>query len=250
MNTYSRFSSKAERYARYRPDYAPEAIRLILDVVHLSPSSTVADIGSGTGILTRHFLEHAESVYAVEPNQEMRQYAEHALGSQPAFHSLVAKAEAIPLPDHSLDLISVGQALHWFEPQAVRQEFLRLLKPGGWLAILFISYDETELTKALQRLQTPEYGWQSRKSGRPEEMSKDFYYGNAQYIGCRFANPRSETWESFFGEIISSSYAPDPDHPQFARYEKAAREIFTDFQTGGMITIPFATEIYLGQVTK
>jgi ubiquinone/menaquinone biosynthesis C-methylase UbiE len=114
------FSSKAEKYARFRWDYAPLAVRTIFDIAHLSNESIVADIGAGTGILTKHFVGKVKLIYAIEPNLEMRRLAENQLGQFPSWRTIAGIAESTTLPDHCVDMITVAQAIHWFDPQQTR----------------------------------------------------------------------------------------------------------------------------------
>lgn len=113
-DTFTRFASKSENYAKHRPDYAPEAIQAIIEHTKLIPASVIADVGSGTGIMTRHFVESANSVYPVEPNPEMQQMAEIELGKRPNFHSINGNSEGTTLREASIDLITVGQASRSF----------------------------------------------------------------------------------------------------------------------------------------
>jgi SAM-dependent methyltransferase len=240
MDPTRRFASKAEKYARYRWDYNPRAIQLILDTTRISRTATVADIGAGTGMLARHFLGQAERVYAVEPNLEMRLWADQALGHIPGFVSINGRAEATTLADHCTDLIVVGQALHWFDPEAAWREFQRILNPGGWLAVLWNSGDDPALKSALQAISTPD--------GRPPAQPIGFYYGG-DFIQQAFPLSQSQTWEIFFGALCSDSHAPDEAHPCFARFEAAARGVFEQFCVGDQATITCVTELFLGQMS-
>ncbi len=134
MDPSNIYSSKAIDYARYRLQYAPEAIDAVAELTHITPEWVVADIGSGTGILSQAFLRLGCRVCAVEPNAAMRREAECMLNGNPLFQSLAGTAESVPLPDASVDLITVGQAVHWFDSYRSRQEFDRILKPNGWMA--------------------------------------------------------------------------------------------------------------------
>jgi ubiquinone/menaquinone biosynthesis C-methylase UbiE len=96
VDTKTAYSSKAEKYARYRWDYSPLAIQAVFDSAHITRASSIADIGAGTGILTRHFVGRAGRVWAIEPNAEMRQMAEKCIGQPHAEHTtwLLFTAEA------------------------------------------------------------------------------------------------------------------------------------------------------------
>ena len=128
-----RFSDRVENYIRYRPGYPAELIAILQTKTGLNPQSIVADVGSGTGISTAVLLPYAGQVLAVEPNESMRRAAETLLAAKPNFRSVNAAAESTTLADASVDMITVGQAFHWFEPTKTRREFARILKPGGWV---------------------------------------------------------------------------------------------------------------------
>src|SRR5579863_1705779 len=132
-----RFSSRVENYVRYRPGYPPEVLELLKNECGLTPDSTVADIASGTGIFTRILAENGNRVFGVEPNDEMRRAGERLLESYSGFTSIAGTAEATTLQDHSVDIVTAAQAAHWFDREKARREFVRILKPGGWLVLLW-----------------------------------------------------------------------------------------------------------------
>ena len=127
------YANKALAYSQYRPDYSDEAIPVFQQVARLPFQSVVLDVGSGTGMLSRHLLQHFHLVYGLEPTKEMREIAEDNFADQSGFRSLNGRAEAIPLPDQSVDLITVGQAIHWFQPKRSLSEFQRVSKPKACL---------------------------------------------------------------------------------------------------------------------
>ena len=142
----ARFTSRVDDYVRARPGYPPEVVRLLETECALGPGKSVADVGSGTGILTRDLLETGATVYAVEPNAAMREAAEAALeplsppgerGRGEGFVSLAATAEATTLPDAAVDLVIAAQAFHWFDRDAARQEFSRILREPRWVALVW-----------------------------------------------------------------------------------------------------------------
>src|ERR1035438_3538154 len=126
-----RFSSRVEDYICYRPSYPADAIAFLERECGLTSQSRVADIGSGTGLLSEPFLRFGCEVDGVEPNAEMRAAGQRLLAGWPRFHSIAGRAEATTLPNGSADLVSAGQAFHWFDSDAARTEFRRILKPGG-----------------------------------------------------------------------------------------------------------------------
>jgi SAM-dependent methyltransferase len=247
MNPKTLYSTKAKKYARYRWDYAPEAIRAIWETAGLSAASTVADIGAGTGILTRHFAGKVGLVFAIEPNAEMRQIAERSLFGKPACKVFDGSAEAVPLPDRSVDLITVAQAIHWFDPAPARGEFLRILKPGGWLALVRNYGMDEGLNRDIESLSTEANGVRSSPVQLPERKPVEFYYGRG---GCRalaFPFFSTQDWEEFIGALLSASYMPDEDHPRYKNLETAARRVFNRHSTGGFLESRGETELIIGQ---
>jgi ubiquinone/menaquinone biosynthesis C-methylase UbiE len=136
-NPTSRFSGRVENYIRYRPGYPPEVLNALKTECGLKSRHVIADIASGTGIWTRRLLENGNPVFGVEPNAEMREAGERLLAEFPKFTSIAGPAEATTLADQSVDFVTAAQAAHWFDRARSRQEFARILKPGGWLVLLW-----------------------------------------------------------------------------------------------------------------
>src|SRR5215471_4251687 len=136
-NSVTRFSGRAENYQKFRPRYPREIIKALTDYCDLAPESIVADIGSGTGILSELFLENRNRVFCVEPNPEMRAVADHRLAAYHGFVTVDGTAEQTTLRDESVDLVTAGQAFHWFDREPTRREWLRIMKPGSWVALLW-----------------------------------------------------------------------------------------------------------------
>jgi SAM-dependent methyltransferase len=250
MKPTERFSTRAENYARYRWDYADEAIQAACTLAGLSPSSVVADVGAGSGLLTRHFVERVGRVYAVEPNQEMRRWAVEALASFPAFVEVDGCAEAIPLPDQAVDMIAVGQALHWFSAQEAKREFRRILKPGGCLAVFRNYATDPDYNQVLQELRSPEYGWDISEENKGPGQPVSFYLGDGGYQTLVFPNMARLSWEGFFGGLCSHSHAPEEEQPLYEKYAKKVREIFDQFVDGELLIVPYATEVCLGPLPQ
>src|SRR4028119_2321585 len=126
----SRFSDRAENYARYRPGYPREILSFLEERDALGGDTVVADVGSGTGALSVLFLKNGNTVLGVEPNREMRRAAEGLLRDH-LFESIDGSAEDTTLADESVDLVVVANALHWVDRDAARAELSRIMRPGG-----------------------------------------------------------------------------------------------------------------------
>jgi ubiquinone/menaquinone biosynthesis C-methylase UbiE len=139
------FGTVAESYERRRPSYPPDLIAWLVDRLGLAPGMTVADVGAGTGKLTRQLVPLGATVIAVEPLPEMREQLAAAVHGVDV---LAGSAEELPLPDASVDAVTAASAFHWFEPERALPEIHRVLRPGGALATVGNGRD---LSDPLQR---------------------------------------------------------------------------------------------------
>lgn len=248
MEPTSVFSSKAEKYARYRWWYAGEAIQAIIAATGIHIGSCTADIGAGTGILTRVLAGIAGLVYAVEPNPEMRAAARRELAGYPNCRIVDGRAEATTLEEASVDLVTAAQATHWFEPQAARTEFRRILKPGGWLAILRNYAADHELGLALEKIYPAETDTAALKVG--DGTPRSFYYKAGKFERYEFPFTTRQPWDVFFGSLCTASNAPDEGSSLYAGFEAGARKVFEAFNIAGMVEQHGVTELFLGQIQE
>jgi SAM-dependent methyltransferase len=248
-----RFTGRVESYVRYRPSYPSQALQLLEERCGLSPACRVADVGAGTGILTAMLLQAGAHVWAVEPNAEMRAAAEGLLGSQPRFHSVAGSAEDTSLPAASIDLITAGQAFHWFDVAHTRVEFARVLAPEGWVALIWndraraataflAGYDELLLRHA------PEYAQVSQLRARAErpETVRALFGGDFERVTC--PNRQSLDFEGLVGRALSSSSTPQPGDPGHEPMVEALRRLFAQHQQDGAVIIPYETRMYFGRL--
>ena len=246
MDTVDVFSSKAKRYAQYRWDYAPQAVQTLFDRTEVSSRSVVADIGAGTGILTAHLIGRVKQVFAVEPNAGMRQIAITELGGRPTCQVIDGRAEATTLPDDCVDLIVVAQALNWFDPEPTRREFLRILKPDGWLATLRNRGTDPLVGAALKGIFPPQTDTEDLMIGRGKGIG--FYLGSDDFLRETYAFATRQTWEEFIGSLSTASYAPEEGGPLYVEFVRAARQVFDRFSSGGVVEGPAETGLCLGRV--
>jgi SAM-dependent methyltransferase len=246
-----RFSDRAETYAKYRPGYPDDVVRFL--GTFLAPPATAADIGSGTGILTRQLLNNNYDLYAVEPNEAMRKEAERTLSGHPSFRSVCGTAEATTLPDRSIDLITCAQAFHWFDRVKTKVEFSRILKINGITAILWNERgeDASPVNQAYDKLlkeMAPDYQNVSHRRVTTEEIRTFFAPGE---VGLRtFANYQVLDREAFIGRLISSSYVPNVGQAGHQEIIAAAEKIFDARHVGGEIRFDYETKIYVGRFRR
>jgi len=237
------------KYAKYRWDYAPQAVEEIFQRTGLGSESVVADIGSGTGILTRHFCGRVGQIFAIEPNREMRLEASRQIAQWNNVKLIDAPAEATTLEDHSIHLVTVAQAIHWFEPVSARHEFLRILKPNGWLALLRNNATgDQQFAQAMAEICTPAYGVQPVHAAPANHISPTYYFGHENAYRAVFPFSFEQDWEEFIGSICSASYMPDEGHPLFPKFESAAHKIFDNFcrDEDGLFEVTGETELIIG----
>jgi SAM-dependent methyltransferase len=246
-----RFSNRAEDYARYRPGYPREALDLLHTRCGLKPEHAVADIGSGTGLLSKIFLDHGNRVFGVEPNAEMRSAGEEYLRAYANFTSVAGSAEATTLPAQSIDFVTAAQAFHWFDPEPTRREFQRILKPHGRVIILWNErlLHETaflrDYEELLRRFGT-DYARVHESYPRAERMLG--FFGANEFTSHTLPNAQEFDFAGLSGRLRSSSYAPAPDHPQFQPMIEQLQRIFAAHQKEGLVRMEYRTRVYAGKL--
>lgn len=240
-----RFSSRAEAYARGRPSYPREMVGLLERECGLTPAWRVADIGSGTGLLSRLFLDYGCEVFGVEPNAEMRAAGERELQNRPRFHSVAGRAEATGLPDASFDLATAGQAFHWFDPPAARAEFGRILKPGGWIAL---AWNERRVTPGFMADYEALQVRFAKERVHPTDADFDAFFGRGAWGYAALPNPLPLDEATLLSRIESCSRSPQPGNPQYDAMMNELRELFRQYAQDGLIAMQHETRVYYGQV--
>jgi SAM-dependent methyltransferase len=249
-NATSRFSDRVENYVRYRPGYPPEAMAALKAECRLAPHHVVADVASGTGIWTRRLLENGNPVFGIEPNAEMRRAGERLLAGFPKFTSVAGTAEATTLSDHSVDFVTAAQAAHWFDRPNARREFVRILKPRGWLVLLWNErvVDSTKFLRDYEQLLLT-YGtdYQDVRHERTTDAVNEFF--DPEPFQERGFSMRQEfDYAGIVGRLLSSSYAPGPEHPQYEAMLRDLRRIFDASAVNGRAVFEYKTRLYFGRL--
>lgn len=244
------FSGRSENYSRYRPSYPSGLIPLLEKETGLSPMTVIADIGSGTGILSKLFIENGNVVHAVEPSDEMRTVSSTNLRAYPNFHAVKGTGENTPLADNSVDLVTCGQSFHWFKPDLAKIEFRRILRERGSVALIWNDRVQVEcgFNHEYERI-CKEFSPNYHRSGSTvleEQSFANFFEG--PYSELELDNFQKLTVDGIMGRYQSASYAIGPDNQNYPMLQEAILEAFRKYQENGFVKMKYVTRVYLGKV--
>jgi ubiquinone/menaquinone biosynthesis C-methylase UbiE len=240
-----------EDYVRYRPGYPAGVLDVLRSETGLTPAAVVADVGCGTGLSATLFLRNGNPVSGVEPNREMREAASRLLAAYPRFTAVAGTAEATGLPDRSVDYVVAGQAFHWFDPDAACREFARVLRPGGWVVLMWNTRrtDSPFLRtyEALLKRYGTDYRAVRHENVGPEALGR--FFGPGGYAWRVLANGQRLDRAGLAGRLLSSSYTPGPGHPDHEPMLRDLDRLFDEFQRDGQVQLEYDTELYFGRLT-
>ncbi|MFX0006539.1 MAG: class I SAM-dependent methyltransferase [Candidatus Hermodarchaeota archaeon] len=247
-----RFSSRVDRYIKYRPRYPQEIINFLKEKKILSSNSRIADIGSGTGILSELFLKEGNEVYGIEPNSDMRTAAEKLLGKYSKFISMDGSAEKINLETNSIDIITAGQAFHWFDLEKTRIEFSRVLRADGWVVLIWNRRKKhtNEFLKEYEKFLL-KYGTDYKAIEKRKLEFNKFFGGSESknnYYKVNYDNVQIFDYDGLEGRLLSTSYIPLDDNPKYNDMLLDLKQLFEKFQKDGFIRFEYDTVIIYGQM--
>ena len=246
----TRFSTKAEVYAKARPRYPVTVVTFLESQGVLQPGSTMVDLGSGTGLSAQPFLEAGYTVIGVEPNDAMRTEGDAFLAQYPRFHSEKGTSEATSLPDHSVDVVIAAQAFHWFDLDKTRYEIQRILRSPGWFVALW-NHRRNEASPLHQRYEAilrkycPDYHKLALLYRSPERSTEFFGIG---YGDATLQNVERLNWELFEARIQSSSYIPKPSDSLYAPFMAEMKQLFDRYAHDGVVQFDLEIWIHWGQL--
>lgn len=251
-NPTERFTGRVESYKLYRPGYPPEIVPMLRHECCLTDDSPIVDVAAGTGLLTELFLDAGFPVTAVEPNTEMRTACSELRQRYPRLRLVDGTAESTHLPSASADLITVAQAMHWLDLERTRVEFSRLLRRGGFCAVLYNNrrMGGDPFHDAYERLLLDfgiDYG-QVRLQHVAEDRLRAFF-APAQMRRAIFPNSQTFGLEGLMGRVLSSSYMPQPGQPGFDAMRQCVERIFDENQRDGQVTMKYECEVNFGQLS-
>ena len=246
-----RFSNRVDNYVRSRPGYPPDVIRVLERDAGLKRDHVVADIGSGTGISAKLFLDFGNTVYGVEPNQAMRSAAEKSIAGNSRFHSVGGTSENTTLADGSVDFVVAGQAFHWFDRPKTRAEFSRILRPGGYVVLMW-NTRHTESTAFLRDYEklicdfASDYRQVDHRN--IDEAKIQSFFAPSQFQYRRLDNHQTLDCAGLIGRLASSSYMPSESHPQYPAMTAAVERLFAQYAQSNQVEIDYDLELYFGQL--
>src|SRR5271169_356374 len=249
----ARFSNRAEDYAKYRPHYSPEVAQALQEACGLRREHLIADVGCGPGLLAEIFLDNGNRVIGVEPNHEMRLAGEEYLAACPNFSMVDGSAEAITLPDASVDFVIAGQAFHWFRPPEARIEFARILKPQGWTVLVWHDRDveSTPFLRAYEdfvRRNSTDYEQVTHKYLASYAALEGFFAPNKMKL-IQQHNQQRLDFDGLRGRLLSSSYIPKSGE-QYEAMRHELPHLFSYHAVEDRVVLQYDTKIYFGHLDQ
>lgn len=246
----ARFSSRVADYVKYRPSYPAPFLHYLAIEVGFGRESVVADVGAGTGILSRLLAGQVKQVFAIEPNAEMRLAAREYCENVPNIEIIDGAAEATGLPDSSVDFITAAQAFHWFRLDEARREFRRVLRPGGKVVLVWNVRDITTPFGAeyesLVRQHCLEYLGSGGGSG--ETLPYRLFFKDGRYQHRDFPNDRRLDLETLIGYSLSTSYAPVKGDEGYPAFIQDLVDVFNKYADNGMVLLGTTAQSYVGEM--
>lgn len=249
MKSVTRFSDRVSNYVLYRPGYPSEILSLLENEIEFDSQKDIADIGSGTGLLSKLFLSNDNLVYGVEPNDDMREAGEELLQNFINFVSIKGTAENTTLADESVDVIVSGQAFHWFDNAKSKNEFLRILKNNGYVVLLW-NVRIKEMSPFMESYEELllKYGTDYEIVRHENIIDKDFnkLFGAKNYKFASFENFQIFDFTGLKGRLLSSSFVPLNDKNMIRDLKK----LFDKHNENGKIKFEYETRVYYGKLKK
>jgi ubiquinone/menaquinone biosynthesis C-methylase UbiE len=249
----ARFSDRVDDYVKYRPHYSQDVVQALRQGCGLRPGHAIADVGCGTGLLAKIFLENDNRVVGVEPNREMRVAGENYLATFSNFSMVEGSAEATGLADASADFVIAGQAFHWFRPADTRNEFARILTPGGWVVLVWHDRDTTSkpFLRAYEdfvRRHSTDYEQVAHKYLASYDALQRFFAPDEVKL-IEQHNQQKLDFNGLRGRLLSSSYVPKAGEKHDAMMGELPH-LFSSHADNGHVTLEYDTKIYYGHLQR
>ncbi len=244
------FTKAVQYYLKYRPFYPKEVLDCLINECGLSKKSVIADIGSGTGLLAKLFLDVGNTVYGVEPNQAMREAGEAYLAQYSQFHSISGTAEATYLENASMDFITAGTAFHWFDAEKTKREFKRIAKPKAWVVLVWNVRDTNSPLICDYESLLLEYGedYAHSNAKKLDKVAMNSFFNEQTIKTASFSNVQQFDWEGFKGRLLSMSFIPGAEDANYKRMLDQLNNIFIRYEKNGMIQFLYKTNLYYSHI--
>ena len=242
----SLFGGKSENYSAYRLSYPSEIKDLIFSMCSYP---IIADIGSGTGKFSQLFAEQAKMLYAIEPNEEMRRIAVSLLGKYSNYVSIAATADQTTLDDGSIDIITSAEAYHWFDNEATKTEWKRILKENGYVFLIWNQFGGDPFDEEM-RIISEQYREKTKikQSGVSREQRAIHLFGEGNYQKVEFDNSVLQNWENFCGGWSSASYIPKQGTGAYCKFLGQAKTLFDKYAVNGLLKTTVTTICFFGKL--
>jgi SAM-dependent methyltransferase len=247
------YAGRVDVYRRYRARYPQEVFDFVREHCGLTAASVMADVGSGTGMLAEVFLENGNRVFAIEPNAEMRDACKELEASYSGLRCIDGTAEATTLPEHSVDIVMAGRAFHWFNHEQCRPEFVRILRSGGWVVLVNLarSTGPEPLLRDFQDLRI-KYGLDYAATHAKFDMDAACrkFLADGEIRSAEFPVVQKLNYEELEGQNLSFAVMPLPGDAAYPAMQRALRDYFARYQSGGTVLVPMACTIYVGRLER
>lgn len=251
MKSTERFSTRVEAYREHRPRYPREVVDVLRRECGLTSDLVIADVAAGTGLLTEIFLANENPVIAVEPNAAMRSVCEELEAEYPKLRCVDGTAEATGLTDGSVDMVTVGQAMHWFDLEKARKKFARVLRPGGWCVVVYNhrKMRGDDFHDGYERILV-EFGKDYRKvqSSHLTDDKLAGFFAPSEMRCVTLPNHQDLTLEGLQGRVLSSSYMPQEGDVKYPAMMDAIEDLFTRHTKDGVVRMEYGTAVRFGQI--
>lgn len=244
MSFTERFADRAAAYVVGRPSYPPAVLDTLFDGLGDAADVVAADLGAGTGISARLLAQRAALVFAVEPNQAMRDAAE----PQPRITWIPGSAESTGLDEASIDLVTAFQAFHWFDHAKALREMVRILRPGGRAAVIYNERDELDAFTAAYGDLVRQYQTDQTERRRVEAVAA--FSAFEGWHGSRGVDVRNEQRLDVDGVLArakSTSYLPQ-DGPDADELHAAIRKLVAKHARDGRVVMALRTTVVAADV--
>jgi SAM-dependent methyltransferase len=243
------FSSKVADYIASRPDYPAALFDELATRCRLSQGAHIADVGAGTGLLTRDLLERGYRATAIEPNREMRDACDQLLAHYAQYKSFAGTAEAMPVGDESIDLITAATAFHWFKIDESRREGLRALKPNGQVALIWNDRVLSDPLHVALGEVFAEFGGAKRDAliAHEDRQSVPSFFGSARTHEFTCAHTHALNAPGLLSLVLSRSYMPNRSDEDGRRVADRVQRVFDRFEENGFVAVKYTTIAYVAR---